>query len=143
MLIRDANVVDGIILSMLNNEDLFSKLRSDPRSRIRSDIKRCVTSFEEDGLLSRNDCFLITGVTQNGGMSHSHSFCVRKTHTYPLFKVHKLSEQNILDKVISPVRMVTSGVGGPTFRLGVFIDNLLQPVVKKYCDGELVKDTRY
>ena len=114
---------------------------SDPRAKIKSDIKEHVAHFENEGLLSRNDCFLITGLTENGGMSHSHSFCVRKTHTYPLFKVHKLSEEMLSDKVIPPVRMVTSGVGGPTYRLGIFIDNLLQPVVKKYCDGEVVKDT--
>ena len=37
--------------------------------------------------------------------------------------------------------MVTSGVGGPTYRLGVFLDNLLKPVVEKYCRDELVKDS--
>ena len=142
MLIFDAEVVDGIILSMLGDEEKYTKLgKSDPRAQIKSDIKQCISQLEQDQLLSRNDCFLITGLTEKGGMSHSHSFCVRKTHTYPLFKVHKLSEQKLLDKVIPPVRMVTSGVGGPTYRLGIFIDNLLQPVVKKYCDGELVKDT--
>ena len=141
MLIFDADIVDGLIRSILNEEKTFTKLRSDPRARIKSEIKQSVAQFEQDGLLSRNDCFLISGLTEKGGMSHSHSFCVRKTHTYPLFKVHKLSEQNILDKVIPPVRMVTSGVGGPTYRLGMFIDNLLQPVVKAYCKGEMVKDT--
>ena len=44
-------------------------------------------------------------------------------------------------KVIPPTRMVTSGVGGPTYRLGVFLDNLLKPVVEKYCHNELVKDS--
>ena len=142
MLILDADVVHGIILSMLNDDEKFIKLnKSDPRARIKSEIKQRVAQFEEDGLLSRNDCFLITGLTEKGGMSHSHSFCVRKTHTYPLFKIHKLSQQMLLDKVIPPVRMVTSGVGGPTYRLGMFIDNLLQPVVKKYCENELVNDT--
>ena len=140
MLILDAAVVDGIILSVLNDEEKFRKLPSDPRIDIRSTIKKRVSHFEE-GLLSRRDGFLITGLTEKGGMSHSHSFCVRKTYTYPLFKVHKLSEQMLSDKVIPPVRMVTSGVGGPTYRLGIFIDNILQPVVKKYCEGELVKDT--
>ena len=141
MLILDANVVDGIILSILSDEEKFKELDSDPRARIKSYIKQRVALFEEEGLLSRNDCFLITGLTEKGGMSHSPSFCTRKSYIYPLFKVHKLSEQMILDKVIPPVRMVTSGVAGPTYRLGIFLDGLLQPVVKKYCEGELMKDT--
>ena len=37
--------------------------------------------------------------------------------------------------------MVTSGVGGPTYRLGVFLDTLLKPVVQQYCHKELVKDS--
>ena len=60
---------------------------------------------------------------------------------YPLFKIHKLSAEEIDAKVIPPTRMVTSGVGGPTYRLGVFLDNLLKPVVEKYCCNELVKDS--
>ena len=142
MLVLDASDVDDIIVSVLTDEDKFRKIKEgDPRAKIKSDIKKRITSFEEQRLLSRNDSFLITGVTEKGGMSHSPSFCVRKTHTYPLFKVHKLSEKMILDKVIPPVRMVTSGVGGPTYRLGMFLDDLLKPVVEKYCKHEIVKDT--
>ena len=37
--------------------------------------------------------------------------------------------------------MVTSGVGGPTFRLGTFLDTLLKPVVLKYCQNEVVRDS--
>ena len=79
--------------------------------------------------------------TDNGGMSHSHDFCIRKTHTYPLFKVHKLSEQNLFDKIIPPVRMVNTEVGGSTYRLGIFLDFVLQPIVHEYCKGEIVKDS--
>ena len=39
--------------------------------------------------------------------------------------------------------MVTAAVGGPTYRLGVFINNILQPIADKYCEGELVRDTTH
>ena len=74
-------------------------------------------------------------------MSHGREFIVRKPYIYPLFKIHKLNAEMIQAKVIPPTRMVTSGVGGPTYRLGVFLDNLLKPVVAKYCRNELVKDS--
>ena len=76
-------------------------------------------------------------------MSHGHEFVVRKPYMYPLFKLHKLDETKILNKVIPPTRMVTSGVGGPTYRLGTFLDNLLKPVVQAYCKDELVKDSTH
>ena len=60
---------------------------------------------------------------------------------YPLFKIHKLNEKMITEKIIPQTRMVTSGVGGPTYRLGLFIDSLLRPVVSRYFNGELIKDT--
>ena len=141
MLILDADVVNDIILSRLNDEKNFVKLKSDPRSNIKSEIKHLTSNFERNNLISRNDCFLISGKTEKGGMSHSPSFRVGKPYVYPLFKLHKLTEQMISDKIIPPVRMVTSGVAGPTYRLGIFLDNLLQPVVKRYCAGEIVKDT--
>ena len=66
-----------------------------------------------------------------------------KPHTYPLFKGHKLSEEDFTNKIIPPTRMVTAAVGGPTYRLGVFINNILQPIADKYCEGELVRDTTH
>ena len=60
---------------------------------------------------------------------------------YPLFKLHKLTEEQIGMKLVPPTRMVTSGVGGPTYRLGVFLDALLKPVVQMYCQNEIIKDS--
>ena len=72
---------------------------------------------------------------------NDHSFCVRAPYLYPLYKIHKLNKQQIEDKVKPPNRMVTSSVNGPTYRLGVFLESVLQPVATAYCEGELVKDT--
>ena len=74
-------------------------------------------------------------------MSHGREFVIGRPYMYPLFKYHKLNEEQIQAKVIPPTRMVTSGVGGPTYRLGVFLDTLLKPVVLKYCKNEVVKDS--
>ena len=108
---------------------------------LKKQIRSTVRLYHDKDLLSHDDMFAITGVTKKGGVSHGHEFCVNKTHMYPLFKLHKLSEDKIERKVIPPTRMVTSGVGGPTFRLGTFLDALLKPVMMKYCNEELVKDS--
>ena len=67
-------------------------------------------------------------------------FQVLSPYCYPLFKVHKLIMMQILAKTIPPVRLVTSGTFGPTHRLGIFIENILNPVTHRYCQGELLKD---
>ena len=89
----------------------------------------------------KEELLSITGVTARGGMSKGHEFVVKKPHMYPLFKIHKLTHEEIQQRVIPPTRMVTSGVGGPTYRLGLFLDSVLKPVVEVYCKGELVKDS--
>ena len=127
--------------SSLDDVKSFLKLRDDPRNDIRKKIKAAVCSYATDGLLSKEDVFAITGLTKKGGTSHGHEFVVKKTHMYLLFKIHKLSQEEISQKVIPPTRMVTSGVGGPTFRLGTFLDNLLKPVVSEYCKGEVLRDS--
>ena len=108
---------------------------------IKKKIKKTLCEYEKKNLLTNDDVFDITGVTRKGGMSHGREFVVCKPYMYPLFKIHKLTAEQIQAKVIPPTRMVTSGVGGPTYRLGVFLDNLLKPVVEKYCCNELVKDS--
>ena len=92
-------------------------------------------------LMTPEEVFAISGQTKLGGMSKGHEFVVTKPYMYPLFKLHKLTEQQIQQKIVPPTRMVTSGVGGPTYRLGVFLDALLKPVVQMYCQGELIKDS--
>ena len=37
--------------------------------------------------------------------------------------------------------MVTGATDGPTYRAGILLDILLQPVVGDYCKGEVLKDT--
>ena len=108
---------------------------------IKKNIKQIVCDYENRNLLTHDDVFDITGNTKKGGVSHGREFIVRKLYMYPLFKIHKLNAEEIEAKVIPPTRMVTSGVGGPTYRLGIFLDNLLKPVVQRYCQSELVKDS--
>ena len=141
IIILDASTVDELMQDALNDINSFVKLDDDPRGGIKKKIKAAVCSYADKDLLSPEDVFAITGITKKRGMSHGHEFVVKKPHMYLLFKIHKLNQEKIQNKVIPPTRMVTSGVGGPTFRLGTFLDNLLKPVVNDYCKGEVLKDS--
>ena len=78
ILILNGQNVNDIILSNLNDDGKFIKLSSDPRDEIKRTLKEMTSNYENEGLMSREDCFLISGQTEKGGMSHSHSFCMKK-----------------------------------------------------------------
>ena len=140
-MILDAERVSKIMEEAFNDETKFEKNAKDPRADIKKDIKKLVSEFGKRNLLSAEEVCAISWLTKNGGMTRGHEFVVGKTYMYPLFKLHKLSQEDILMKKIPPTRMVTSGVGGPTYRLGVLLDSLLKPVVQQYCQGELIRDS--
>lgn len=142
IIVLDAETVDKDIRANLENPAKYEKLTEDPRPRIRTKVLNMVQSLVESSILSLQDRLYITGKTEKGGWSHDPSFVVRAPYVYPLYKIHKLSVEKIKAKVVPPNRMVTSGVNGPTYRVGVFLDSVLGPVSEKYCTGELVKDTR-
>ena len=141
IIILDASDVDNLMRESLSDESSFEKINKDPCDVIKKNIKKILLKYEKKNLLTQDDIFDITGITKKGGVSHGREFIVRKPYMYPLFKIHKLNSDQIAAKVIPPTRMVTSGVGGPTYRLGIFLDNLLKPVVERYCKNELVRDT--
>ncbi len=119
----------------------YAKLEKDPRDRIRSDVHRMIDTYVEAGLLSLQDRLYLTGKTEKGGYSHDPSYKCSSPYIYPLYKLHKLSAEAIINKTIPPIRMVTSGTNGPTYRIGVFLDSILKPIAELFCEGELVKDT--
>ena len=88
---------------------------------IRSKLNELLESKMELGTIQATERFLITGKTELGGQSHSHNFVACKPYVYPLFKGHRLTEEQLDNKVIPPTRMVTGSVNGPTYRLGQFI----------------------
>ena len=90
-----------------------------------------------------NEHFIITGRTEKGGQSHNAEFVITKPHSYPLFKGHKLTKEDFENKKIPPHRMVTAAINGPTYRLGMFLNHILQPISDKYCEGEMVRDTTH
>ena len=143
ILILDAKEVEEIMTSELGDTEKYEPLDKDPRAEIRKTVIQKIETHISSGVLTNVERFYITGKTEKDGYSKQHDFCITKPYMYPLFKIHKLNEEQITQKVIPPVRMVTASVGGPTYRLGIFLNGLLQPVADKYCDGEVIKDTTH
>ena len=100
-----------------------------------------VIKMEELGKILAKDCLLITGVTDQGGMKHSPVFRAIIPYPYPLFKVHKLSKEQISKKVIPPIRLVHSTRQGPIYRLEKWCSPYLTTISKNYSASEFLLDT--
>ena len=130
--IFDADTVSSIIDQTLQDQSKYSPLPGDPRKSIRKNLNEILDTFIQKGSVTKSERFLITGKTEHDGQSHSPDFVMTKLHTYPLFKEHKLKKEDFDNKAITPTRMVTAALNGPTYRLGPFLNHVLKDVAKKY-----------
>ena len=65
-------------------------------------IKTKALDLHEKNLISEKDKTLITGLNANNNMMHSPVFRAVIPYAYPLFKIHKLSLEQIQAKVVPP-----------------------------------------
>ena len=60
---------------------------------------------------------------------------------WPLFKVHKLSQLQIEQKVTPPQRFINAAKHGPLYRLGQWSSPHLTKISRAYCGEEFILDT--
>ena len=118
-LICDADTVYNIVLEIHQNEKKYIKLNKDLRNNIKGGLKQLINKYSNEGMLIQNLRLAITGQMAKGWFSQNNEFCEGPPYIYPLFKIHKLTEVMIKSKIVPlpPTRMVTSGIGGPTYHL--------------------------
>ena len=146
----------GAIL-ILNFDDAFKAVKEEMKNerkfeclpvtaevhmdKVNKDLVSIVKECEEINLINDNDRLIITGVTNNGGKKHSPVFRPVIPYPYPLFKIHKCSEEQINDKVIPPLRLVHATCQGPLYRLEKWCSPCLTGLSKSYCKDEYLQDT--
>ena len=140
IVLTDPVVVNEVILSELQNPSKYVLLASDPRSEIETHLlELCKTNLTNKGL-DESELFLITGHTDKG-KTHNPIFSAGKPNPFPLFKLHSMSPDDLVNKVTPPHRLVTSMKFSPTKRPALFLDSILTPVSISYCGSEYLKDT--
>ena len=143
-LLLDFQTALNTLRTEINNPDNFTRVDTTIDKKMESvqkGIREKVTSLEKDGKLTKHDRLLITGVTDNGGVKHSPVFRASVPYAYPLFKIHKLNEQQLTEKVIPPARLVHATKQGPLYRLEKWCSPLLTQMSRDYCSTEFLLDT--
>ena len=74
-------------------------------------------------------------------MKHNPEYRAVPPVIWPLFKLHKLTEDQIKDKVIPPKRFITAAKYGPLYRLGQWSSSHLTKISQDYCGEEFLLDS--
>lgn len=110
-----------------------------------AEVKRLVEEKTRD-LLDRK-CFtekdkqLITGLNDENHLVHAPEFRPLIPYTYPNFKIHKLSREQLQDKMIPPTRLVHATREGPLYRTEKWVKPYLTKISRKFCGDEFLLDT--
>ena len=140
----DYEKVIEVVNEALSNEENFEQLDKTPEvmiKEVQNTVKEVVLELEDSGHITGKDRYLMTGVNDNGNMTHSHVFRPVTPYVYPLFKIHKLNQQQIKDRIAPPIRLVHATREGPLYRLEKWVSPSLTKLSRDYCGGEFLLDT--
>ena len=110
---------------------------------ITNKIKDCVIELANENIITSEDKELISGLNSNNNMKHSPEYQSVDPHVEPLFKIHKMSTDEIRNKTIPPMRLVSAAHNGPLYRLEKWMSPHLTSLSQTYLSNEYLKDTSH
>ena len=143
-LLIDFETAFNAVKTALEDPQKFSKSNMQVEAKmedIQKDVNIKVKEMEGLGNISNEDRELITGITDLGGKRQSPVFRAVVPFPYPLFKIHKCTEDQIKNKTVPPLRLVHSTKQGPLYRLEKWCSPYLTDISKDYCKSEFLLDT--
>ena len=143
-LVLDYQTVVDVIVTEISDTCKYNHSHSTIDQAMESTKKKViqvVLQEESKGNISSRDKTLITGLNSENNMKHSPEYRPLPPKIWPLFKVHKLSEQQIKEKKTPPQRFVNAAKYGPLYRLGKWSSPHLTEISKAYCGDEYLLDT--
>ena len=143
-LIMNYEDVQEAIETELYNTDKFEEISKNAHKHL-SDVMEKVISLtkelDQKKILTSKDKKLICGLNENNRLKLEPEYRAEPPYAYPLFKIHKLSENEIERKVIPPNRLVHASKFGPLYRIEKWCSPYLTDISRKYCENEFILDT--
>ena len=128
----------------LSKTTKFAKLETSVETKMeqtQQKVKDTVLKHHDLNTITEEEKKRITGINANGNMIHAPELRPSVPYAYPLYKVHKLTQDQIEAKTEPPVRLVHATKGGPLYRLEKFVSPYVTKISRKYCEEELLLDT--
>ena len=143
-LILDYKVALRCVNKALDNKENFTVSQlseTEKMLEVQRTIRQEVLVLTTSGEISERDKTLITGLNENNNLKHAHCFKPVVPYVYPLFKIHKLNQEQITNKVTPPIRLVHATKEGPLYRLEKWVSPYLTEVSRKFCEEEFILDS--
>ena len=120
ILILNHEDVTNTLERELQNPENYELISQDPSAHLKtitSKIQSLSCKLEVEGCITANNRETITGLNDEMNLKHSPEYRAIDPTIYPSFKVHKLTEQEIADKVVPPARFINNAKFGPLYRV--------------------------
>ena len=128
-------------LSDRSKYELISDKPDEHRENVTKQVREVVKKAEKEGLITAADREIITGLTDKLNMKHHPEFRPEDPTIYPLFKLHKQSQEQINNKEVPPARFVNNSKYGPLYRLEKWMSRQLSKISSNCCKDEYLRDT--
>ena len=110
-------------------------------NHVRKQVRSLTIMLEQRKLITERDKTLIAGLNNNNNPKCAPEYQPESPYAYPLFKIHKLSSAEIVDKKIPPNRLVHASKYGPLYRMEKWASPYLSEISREYCKKEFILDT--
>ena len=143
-LILDYNVaLDSVTKALAKQENFVEEPIPETKkmAEVQKIVKQKVLELHDAGIVTERDKKIITGLNENNNIMHAHCFKPVVPYVYPLFKIHKLSQEQIKSKTTPPIRLVHATREGPLYRLEKWVSPYLTEVSRKFCEEEFILDS--
>ena len=143
-LVFDFQKVVDIISDEVSDQRKYAKVDKSVEKKMeetRKNIVSTVLAHETAGNITEKDKTIITGLNEQNNMKHNPEYRAVPAKIWPLFKVHKLSQLQIDQRVIPPQRFINAAKYGPLYRLGQWSSPHLTKISRAYCGDEFILDT--
>ena len=144
ILIMNYEDVIKTLESELHNPENYELISQDPDahlSTVTKKIQNLSCKLEMEGCITPMDRESITGLNDELNLKHNPEYRAVDPTIYPAFKVHKLTEKEISDKVVPPARFINNAKFGPLYRVEKWCSTDLTNISRQYCKDEYLKDT--
>ena len=136
--------VKAAIENELFDTNKFEKIGRDAEQQlnhVKHEVRTRTIHLTHRKLITEHDKTLIAGLTPNNHPKLAPEYQPESPYAYPLFKVHKLSKEDLNNKKIPPNRLVHASKFGPLYRMEKWVSPYLTTISREYCKNEFLLDT--
>ena len=143
-LVLNYNDVEEAIENELHDANKFQEVAINAGKHMSEISKKVVTLVKNMGnqeLLTARDKLLICGLNENNNLKLEPEYRAEPPYVYPLFKIHKLNQNQIDEKQIPPNRLVHASKFGPLYRIEKWSSPYLTKISREVCKEEFLLDS--